>query len=122
MQNRNTILILTGVIALLCIYYLSFSFVSRSIKDDATSFATSKQGTVDLKKKQRYLDSLWKEPVYLGNTLQEVTERELGLGLDLQGGMHVVLEVAPADILRGMSGNSRDPKFNEALKKAAVAQ
>jgi len=112
MQNRNGILILTGVIALLSIYYLSFTFVSRSIKDDATAFATTKQGTIDLKKKQRYLDSLWKEPVFLGNTLQEVTERELGLGLDLQGGMHVVLEVTPADILRGMAGNTRDPKFN----------
>jgi SecD/SecF fusion protein len=122
MQNRNTILILTGVIAALCIYYLSFTFVSRNIKQDATSFATNKTGQVDLTKKQRYLDSLWKEPVYLGNTLQEVTERELGLGLDLQGGMHVVLEVTPADILRGLAGNTRDPKFNEAIKKAQEAQ
>lgn len=121
MQNKTGILILTGVIALLSIYYLSFTFVSRSIKDDATAFAT-KGGQVDLKKKQRYLDSLWKEPVYLGNTLQEVTERELGLGLDLQGGMHVVLEVAPADILRGLAGNTRDPKFNEAVAKAKEAQ
>ncbi len=122
MQNRNTILILTGVVAALCIYYLSFTFVSRNIKQDASNFATSKTGQVDLNKKQRYLDSLWKEPVYLGNTLQEVTERELGLGLDLQGGMHVVLEVTPADILRGLAGNTRDPKFNEAIKKAQDAQ
>ena len=121
MQNKTGILILTGVIALLSIYYLSFTFVSRSIKDDATAFAT-KSGQLDLKKKQRYTDSLWKEPVYLGNTLQEVTERELGLGLDLQGGMHVVLEVAPADILRGLAGNTRDPKFNEAVTKAKEAQ
>lgn len=121
MQNKTGILILTGVIALLSIYYLSFTFVSRSIKQDATAFAT-KGGQLDLKKKQRYTDSLWKEPVYLGNTLQEVTERELGLGLDLQGGMHVVLEVAPADILRGLAGNTRDPKFNEAVAKAKEAQ
>ncbi len=121
MQNKTGILILTGIIALLSVYYLSFTFVSRSIKEDATAFA-SKGGQIDLKKKQRYLDSLWKEPVYLGNTLQEVTERELGLGLDLQGGMHVVLEVAPADILRGLAGNTRDPKFNEAVVKAKEAQ
>ncbi len=121
MQNKTGILILTGVIALLSIYYLSFTFVSRSIKDDATAFAT-KNGQLDLRKKQRYTDSLWKEPVFLGNTLQEVTERELGLGLDLQGGMHVVLEVAPADILRGLAGNTRDPKFNEAITKAKEAQ
>ncbi|QIP11347.1 protein translocase subunit SecDF [Spirosoma aureum] len=119
MQNRTGILILTGVIAAICVYFLSFTFVSRGIKDDAEAYATNKQGQVDRSKKQHYLDSLWKEPVYLGSTLQEVTERELGLGLDLQGGMHVVLEVSPADILRGLSGNNRDPKFNEALKLAA---
>ena len=122
MQNRTGILILTGIIALLSIYYLSFTFVGRSIKADATAYATNKAGAVDLAKKQHYLDSLWKENVYLGNTLQEVTERELGLGLDLQGGMHVVLEVAPAEILRGLAGNTRDPKFNEAVKLATEAQ
>lgn len=122
MQNRTGILILTGVIAVICIYFLSFTFVSRSIKSDAEAYATNKQGVVDRGKKQHYLDSLWKEPVYLGSTLQEVTERELGLGLDLQGGMHVVLEISPADILRSLSGNNRDPKFNQALKQAVQDQ
>ncbi|AUD02320.1 protein translocase subunit SecDF [Spirosoma pollinicola] len=122
MQNRTGILILTGVIAAICIYFLSFTFVSRGIKADAEAYATTKQGVVDRAKKQHYLDSLWKEPVYLGSTLQEVTERELGLGLDLQGGMHVVLEVSPADILRSLSGNNRDPKFNQALKQAVEDQ
>ncbi|WP_077922323.1 protein translocase subunit SecDF [Spirosoma sp. 209] len=118
MQNKTGILILTGVITLICIYFLSFTFVSRSIKADAEAYATNKQGQVDAAKKQRYLDSLWKEPVFLGSTLQEVSERELGLGLDLQGGMHVVLEVSPADVLRSLSGNNRDPKFAQALKQA----
>lgn len=118
MQNRTGILILTGVLAAICLYFLSFTFVSRSIKSDAESYATNQQGQVDRAKKQHYLDSLWKEPVYLGSTLQQVTERELGLGLDLQGGMHVVLEVSPTDILRSLSGNNRDPKFNQALKQA----
>ncbi|WP_420146795.1 protein translocase subunit SecDF [Spirosoma sp.] len=122
MQNRTGILILTGVIAAICIYFLSFTFVSRGIKADAEAYASNKQGQVDRDKKQHYLDSLWKEPVFLGSTLQEVTERELGLGLDLQGGMHVVLAVSPADILRGLSGNNRDPKFNQALKLALEEQ
>ncbi|GAB2598873.1 protein translocase subunit SecDF [Spirosoma areae] len=122
MQNKTGILILTGVIAAICIYFLSFTFVSRGIKADAETYATNKQGLVDRAKKQHYLDSLWKEPVYLGSTLQEVTERELGLGLDLQGGMHVVLEVSPTDILRSLSGNNRDPKFNQALKQALEDQ
>ncbi|GAB4004862.1 protein translocase subunit SecDF [Spirosoma migulaei] len=122
MQNKTGILILTGVIAAICIYFLSFTFVSRNIKSDAEAYATNKQSVVDRNKKQHYLDSLWKEPVYLGSTLQEVTERELGLGLDLQGGMHVVLEVSPSDILRSLSGNNRDPKFNQALKQALEDQ
>ena len=122
MQNRTGILILTGVIAAICIYFLSFTFVSRNIKADAEAYATTKDGQVDRNKKQHYLDSLWKEPVYLGSTLQEVTERELGLGLDLQGGMHVVLEVSPAEILRSLSGNNRDPKFNQALQQALEDQ
>ncbi|QMW02058.1 protein translocase subunit SecDF [Spirosoma foliorum] len=122
MQNKTGILILTGVIAAICIYFLSFTFVSRNIKSDAEAYATDKAGVVDRNKKQHYLDSLWKEPVYLGSTLQEVTERELGLGLDLQGGMHVVLEVSPADILRSLSGNNRDPKFSQALKQAQEDQ
>ena len=63
-----------------------------------------------------------KNPFIWAVHLQEVSERELGLGLDLQGGMHVVLEVSPADILRSLSGNNRDPKFNQALKQAVEDQ
>lgn len=122
MQNRTVVLVLTGIIAVLCLYYLSFTFVARNIKKDAERYATNAQGQVDIKRKQQYLDSLWKQPVYLGNTLQEVTERELGLGLDLQGGMHVVLEVSPAEVLRSLAGNTRDPQFNEALKRASRDQ
>ena len=122
MQNRTVILVLTGIIAVLCLYYLSFTFVSRNIKKDAEQYATNAKGQLDSKAKQRYIDSLWKQPVYLGNTLQEVTERELGLGLDLQGGMHVVLEVSPGEVLRGLAGNTRDPQFNEAIKRATKDQ
>jgi len=122
MQNRTVVLVLTGIIAVLCLYYLSFTFVSRNIKKDAERYATNAKGQLDIKAKQRYIDSLWKQPVYLGNTLQEVTERELGLGLDLQGGMHVVLEVSPGEVLRGLAGNTRDPQFNEAIKRATKDQ
>ncbi|MEO6281804.1 MAG: protein translocase subunit SecDF [Dyadobacter sp.] len=120
MTNKNGIIGLTIVIALISVYYLSFTFVSRNIKSKAVTYATDVKGEVDMKKKQRYIDSLWREDVYLGHTLQEVMERELNLGLDLQGGMHVVLEVAPADILKGMAGgNARSVAFQKALKTAA---
>ncbi len=119
MTNKNGIIGLTLVVALICVYYLSFTFVSRNIKGKAEAYATNAEGKVDLTKKQRYIDSLWREEVYLGQTLQEVMERELSLGLDLQGGMHVVLEVSPVDILRGMAGgNARSAAFQQALKKA----
>lgn len=123
MQNKLGIWILTAVIAVLSIYFLSFTFVARNIREAATTQATGKDGKIDFTKKQHYLDSLWKEPVYLGSTYQEVTQRELSLGLDLQGGMHVVLEVSPVDILKGLAGgNSRNSQFNDALKKAVEAK
>ncbi|SEJ68936.1 SecD/SecF fusion protein [Dyadobacter sp. SG02] len=119
MTNKNGIIALTIVIALISVYNLSFTFVSRNFKSKAIAYATDTKGEVDMTKKQHYIDSLWREEVYLGHTLQEVTERELNLGLDLQGGMHVVLEVAPADILKGMAGgNARSAAFQNALKKA----
>jgi SecD/SecF fusion protein len=123
MQNRTFVVVLTGLVALLCLYYLSFTFVSRSYKQQATDFATDpRTGQVDLLKKQRFTDSLWKEKVYLGSTLKEVTERELNLGLDLQGGMHVILEVSPVEIVKSLSGNSQNPKFLDALNKARQQQ
>jgi SecD/SecF fusion protein len=82
---------------------------------------------LDLNRKQRYLDSLWNKPVYtnifgIEYTYKEVKENELGLGLDLQGGMHVVLEISPVDIIRGLSTDPRDPAFVAAIQKARESQ
>src|SRR5688572_33156347 len=99
MQNKGLIIILTVVITALCLYYLSFTYVSRGVQDDAVEYATDKDGVVDLSKKQTYLDSVWNIPVYnlfgAEYTYKEVKDNELSLGLDLQGGMHVTLEVSP---------------------------
>ncbi len=123
MRNKTGIITLTIVIALISIYYLSFTFVARKYTADAVAYATDAQGKVDYTKKQAYIDSLWREDVYLGHTLQEVMERQLSLGLDLQGGMHVVLEVAPADIVKGLAGsNARGSQFQQAIKDANEAQ
>jgi SecD/SecF fusion protein len=101
---------------------LSFTFVSRKIQKQAIEYATGKSGSVDLYKKQGYLDSLWNTPVYnfLGAeyTYKEVKDKELNLGLDLQGGMHVTLEVSQIDIIRGLSDNSPDSSFLKTLAKA----
>lgn len=126
MRNKGVVVVLTIIITALCLYYLSFTFVSRKVQQDAIAHATSPNGSVDLAKKQSYLDSLWSKPVYnlfgAEYTYKEVKENELGLGLDLQGGMHVTLEVSPIDIIKGLSGNNQDPAFMDALHKASEMQ
>ncbi|WP_421891238.1 protein translocase subunit SecDF [Marinoscillum sp.] len=119
MKNKGFVVLLTIVISLLCIYYLSFTFVAQNIQKEATAATTDASGNINFAEKQRYLDSIWNEPVYnllgLDYTYQDIKETELNLGLDLQGGMHVTLEVSPVDILKGLSGNNQDPDFQSAL-------
>lgn len=116
---------LTVVITALCLYYLSFTFVSNGIQQTATEYATDASGNVDFVKRRAYLDSIWREPVYkfLGAdfTYQEIKETELGLGLDLQGGMHVTLEVSPVEIVKGLAGNPKDEGFNKSVEDARLA-
>ncbi|PRY89967.1 protein translocase subunit SecDF [Mongoliibacter ruber] len=125
MRNKGVVVFLTVIITALCLYYLSFTFVSNNFNQKAVDYATDEVGNVDFAKKQAYLDSIYREPVYnfLGAkfTYKEIKETELGLGLDLQGGMHVTLEVSPVEILKGLSGNSKDPAFNTALDRATEA-
>jgi SecD/SecF fusion protein len=125
MRNKGVIVFLTVIITALCLYYLSFTFVSSNIQQKAAAYATDEVGNVNFDKKQSYLDSIYREPVYnfLGAdfTYKEIKETELGLGLDLQGGMHVTLEVSPVEIVKGLSGNSKDPMFNAALEEATEA-
>ncbi len=125
MQNKGVIVFLTVVITGLCLYYLSFTFVSSGIQKQATEYAVEADGNVDFAKRRSYLDSIWREPVYnfLGAdfTYQEIKETELGLGLDLQGGMQVTLEVSPVEIVKGLAGNPKDPGFNQAVDEAREA-
>jgi SecD/SecF fusion protein len=127
MRNKGVVIVLTVVITFLCLYYLQFTWVARNVQKDAVAFATTSSGNLDLNKKQRFLDSLWNKTVYTNlfgveYTYKEVKENELGLGLDLQGGMHVVLEISPVDIIRGLSTDPNDPGFAAALQKAREAQ
>jgi len=125
MQNKGVIVFLTVIITGLCLYYLSFTFVSNGIQKNASEYATDASGNVDFAKRRAYLDSIWREPVYnfLGAdfTYQEIKETELGLGLDLQGGMHVTLEVSPVEIVKGLAGNPKDEGFNKAVEDARQA-
>jgi SecD/SecF fusion protein len=126
MKNKGFIVFMTAIVTLLCIYYLSFTFVSNGIKDDATAYATNAEGNIDYSKRQNFLDSVYNVPVYnlLGAefTFKEVQDMELNLGLDLQGGMHVTLEVSPVDIIKGLSGNNEDEALINALETARERQ
>lgn len=126
MRNKGFVVVLGIVITLLCLYYLSFTFVSQGVEKDAIAYATDASGSTSLSKKQTYLDSIWNKPVYnlfgAEFTYKEVKENELSLGLDLRGGMHVVLEISPIDIIKGLSGNNQDPAFEAALQKASEMQ
>jgi SecD/SecF fusion protein len=96
--------------------------IAQGISEKATQETADVDGNINVTEKQRYLDSIWNEPVYdllgFSYTYKEIKETELNLGLDLQGGMHVTLEVSPIDILRGLSGSSKDSDFNESLSEA----
>ena len=123
MKNKGFVVFLAILISLLCVYYLSFTYIAQGINQEATDATRNEDGTVSVIEKQRYLDSIWNEPIYnyLGladYTYKEIKETELNLGLDLQGGMHVTLEVSPIDILKGLSGNSRDEDFIASLNEA----
>jgi SecD/SecF fusion protein len=125
MGNKGVVVFLTVIITALCLYYLSFTLISNKVEGEATASATDAVGNVDFDRKQAYLDSIYREPVYnfLGAkfTYKEIKETELGLGLDLQGGMHVTLEVSPIEIVKGLSGNSKEVAFNVAIDQATEA-
>lgn len=128
MKYKGLVVFLTLFIAGLCVYYLSFTLVSQGIEREAQSYALNENGIVDQDKKRAYIDSLWEKNVYgipgvKEFTLKEVKEKELNLGLDLQGGMHVTLEVSPEEILQGLAaGGSKDPNFQKAIEMAREKQ
>ena len=125
MRNKGLIIALTIIVSALCIYFLTFTVISRRVQNDAVVYAT-KNGQTNQRQRQHYLDSVWRAPVtsLLGvdYTYRDVRSSELGLGLDLKGGMHVTLEVSPVEIVRAMSGNSKDVRFNQAMRQAQEAQ
>ncbi|MDU0369238.1 protein translocase subunit SecDF [Hymenobacter endophyticus] len=117
MRNKGLIITLTVLISALCLYFLSLNLVSRGVQRDAARYA-SRSGQINEKSRQHYLDSVWRAPVFGPLTYKDVRQSELGLGLDLNGGMHLTMEVSPVEIVRAMSGNSKDPVFNKALAQA----
>ena len=114
MQNKGFVKVFAILLALVCVFYLSFSFVTRYHMDRAAE---------DLKGEQHYLDSVQNKKVWLwAYTLKQCREMEIGLGLDLKGGMNVILEVSVPDVVKALADNKPDEKFNQAVAEAARQQ
>ena len=114
MQNKGLISALAIALTLVCIYQLSFTAASFKVKKEAREYAAG-----DLNKEMAYMDSVASLPKdqwgFLGNTYKEVQSKEINMGLDLKGGMNVVLEISVEDIVRALSNYSTDKTFNDAI-------
>ncbi len=112
MQNKGFVTFVTVSLALICAFYLSFSFVTNRYEKKAEAM-----GDVAGK---AYLDSMANEKVWLGTyTLNDARKQQIGLGLDLKGGMNVVLKLNAGDLLRNLAGNSEDANFHKAIELAS---
>src|SRR6201997_1587882 len=143
MQNKGAITTFAVLLGLACIFYLSFTWVTRGIEKDAIAFgdtyisnafvkkAATEASKGDATKERVYLDSVKnaKADSYLDSlktvtvydilltkyTYDECKQKEINLGLDLRGGMNVTLEVSVADIIKNLANNNPDPIFNKAI-------
>jgi SecD/SecF fusion protein len=113
MQNKGLIKFFAIIFALVCIYQLSFTFVSNGIEKDAKAHAAG-----DSDKEVAYLESMKDSVVYLGYTYDEVRNKQINKGLDLEGGINVMLEISVKDIVKGLANNSKNPVLNKALEQA----
>lgn len=117
MQNKGLIKFFAIIFALVSIYQLSFTFVANKVKADAKTYANN-----DSQKELKYLDSVSKQKVFGPFTYNDVRDYQIQKGLDLEGGMNVILEISVKDILKGLSNKSKDPIFNQALEDAKKNQ
>ena len=114
MQNKGFVKVFAVLLTLACAFYLSFSFVTRH---------HMKLAEQDPKGAAHYLDSMQNEKVWLGvYSLKDCREMEIGLGLDLKGGMNVILEVSVPDVVKTLADNKPDEAFNAAVAEAAKQQ
>ena len=114
MQNKGFVKVFAVLLTFACAFYLSFSFVTRYQMNKAAE---------DPKGSAHYLDSMQNQKVWLGiYTLKQCREMEIGLGLDLKGGMNVILEVSVPDVVKALADNKPDEAFNKAVAEAAKLQ
>ncbi|WP_316841474.1 protein translocase subunit SecDF [Pedobacter gandavensis] len=112
MQGKGFIKFMAILLGIVCVYSLSFNFVTSKVEKDAKAYAKG-----DLDKEKAYLDSMATVPVYpvFGFNYQFCKEKEINLGLDLKGGMNVTMEISLSELVKSLAGNPDDANFNKAL-------
>ena len=126
MQSKGFIKLIAVLLVLACVYQLSFTFKTRNVEKKAAEYAAQFPLDEQSGAEQHYLDSVQNLPVYnIGLrkfTYKECKEKELNLGLDLKGGMNVMLEVQVEDVVKALAGDSQmDPSFQAAIAEANEA-
>ena len=125
MQNKGLIKVFAILFGLVCIYQLSFTYIANNVESEAEEFAAQKidesvANYSDLRDQaeQEYLDSIGNKDIIAGITYNDAKDKELNKGLDLKGGINVILQISVEDIIRGLANDSKDPAFNKALTEA----
>ena len=126
MQSKGFIKLVAILLALACVYQLTFSLKTRSVEKDAVEYAAAFPAEEQVAMEQYYLDSIQNKVVYnIGIaqfTYKQCKEKEINLGLDLKGGMNVMLEIQVEDVVKSLAGESKnDPAFVAAIDAAAQA-
>ena len=134
MQNKGFVKVIAVLLTLICLFYFSFSFVTNKYQKKADEYAKGKIAKLQLKTdserenafnefRETYLDSMRSEEVYMFKTLKECEQLQIGLGLDLKGGMNVILEVSVADVVKNSAGTDANvqKQVGEAADEAAKA-
>ncbi|MFK8265955.1 protein translocase subunit SecDF [Capnocytophaga cynodegmi] len=129
MQNKGLIKLFALLFGLVSIFQLSFTYIANRVENKAKAFAEAKVSNAEsnyVSKRERvesqYLDSMLGQDVYnIGitkYTYAQVKDKELNRGLDLKGGINVILQISVKDILKGLANNTKDPIFNKSLAEA----
>lgn len=129
MQNKGLIKLFAILFALVSIYQLSFTFIASNVEKEAEAFAEiqisedqenfSEQRAIVA---EQYLDSVGNSSIFAGISYNTAKDKELNKGLDLKGGINVILQISVQDLLKGLANDSKDPAFNEALAEAKEAR
>lgn len=125
MQNKGLIRFFAVIFGLVCLYQLSFTYFTTQTEDKAKAYAVSQAPEdADMQDllERTYLDSIGANPIFAGITYSDAKDKELNKGLDLKGGINVILQISIRDILGGLSNGSRDPAFIAALDKTDEIQ